>query len=133
MAPDRPFLGSIVDQPGQPAPRLAVVTPARVTSRAFSDRRPLGSAAGGLSGPVQAASRSYPSRAAPERLRVPIFGLCALSAKTKAFMGPLLVGWLTAMADSQWVGMSVIIGHPVLGFRLMSNVPEAKEQRTATR
>jgi MFS transporter, UMF1 family len=84
-------------------------------------------------GPVQAASRSYLSRAAPERLRTQMFGLYALSGKATAFMGPLLVGWVTTLADSQRVGMSVIIVYFVLGFLLMWTVPEAKEQRTAGR
>jgi len=83
-------------------------------------------------GPVQAASRSYLARAAPERLRVQMFGLYALSGKATAFMGPLLVGWVTTLADSQRIGMSVIIAYFVAGFLLMLTVPEAKERRDAS-
>ena len=83
-------------------------------------------------GPVQAASRSYLARAAPERLRVQMFGLYALSGKATAFMGPILVGWVTTLAQSQRVGMSVIIVYFVLGFLLMLTVPEAKERRAGS-
>jgi len=91
----------------------------------------LGMLIGLFIGPVQAASRSYLARAAPERLRGQMFGLYALSGKATAFMGPLLVGWVTTLADSQRIGMSVIIVYFVLGFLLMLTVPSAAQRRAA--
>jgi UMF1 family MFS transporter len=76
-----------------------------------------------FAGPVQAASRSYLARAAPKELRNQMFGLFALSGKATAFLGPLLVGWLTYASASQRIGMSVIIVFFVLGLLLMWPVP----------
>ena len=78
-------------------------------------------------GPVQAASRSYLARAAPEELRTQMFGLYALSGKATAFLGPLLVGWISYFADSQRWGMSIVVGLFVLGFILMLTVPRPEE------
>lgn len=78
-------------------------------------------------GPVQAASRTYMARVSPPDLQNQMFGLMALSGKVTAFLGPLLVGWLTFFADSQRIGMSVIVVLFVLGFILLYRVPEAEE------
>jgi UMF1 family MFS transporter len=75
-------------------------------------------------GPVQAASRSYLARAAPVHLRSQMFGLFAFSGKATAFLGPLLVGWVTAWYGSQRAGMSVIIVMLLGGFALMLTVPK---------
>jgi UMF1 family MFS transporter len=77
-------------------------------------------------GPVQAASRSYLARAAPAELRTQMFGLFALSGKATAFAGPLLVGWVTALAASQRIGMATILIFFALGGALMLTVPEAR-------
>lgn len=76
-------------------------------------------------GPVQAAGRSWMARSAPEHLRNEMFGLFAFSGKATAFVGPLLVGWMTALFDSQRAGMSVIFVLLGIGFLLMLGVPEA--------
>ncbi|HKL19938.1 MAG TPA: MFS transporter, partial [Halalkalibaculum sp.] len=78
-------------------------------------------------GPVQAASRTYMGRIAPEELRNQMFGLFALSGKVTSFIGPFLVGWLTYAAGSQRIGMSVIIVLFVIGFLLMIKVPKVTE------
>lgn len=78
-------------------------------------------------GPVQAASRTYMGRIAPEELRNQMFGLLALSGKVTSFIGPFLVGWLTYAAGSQRIGMSVIIALFVIGFILMIKVPKVTE------
>jgi len=80
-------------------------------------------------GPVQAASRTYMARVSPPDLQNQMFGLMALSGKVTAFLGPLLVGWLTYFADSQRIGMSVIVVLFVLGFALLYTVPDAEEAR----
>ncbi len=76
-------------------------------------------------GPVQAAGRSYLARTAPVHLRNEMFGLFAFSGKATAFLGPLLVGWVTGFFDSQRAGMSVIIVFLAIGFLLMLTVPAA--------
>ncbi|MCF8061682.1 MAG: MFS transporter [Deltaproteobacteria bacterium] len=78
-------------------------------------------------GPVQAASRSYMARVAPEKMRNQMFGLYAFSGKATAFAGPFLVGWLTYLSGSQRIGMGTV---PVLlaaGGLLMLKVPAAEE------
>ncbi|BDQ33884.1 MFS transporter [Pseudodesulfovibrio portus] len=87
-----------------------------------------GLAIGIFVGPVQASSRSYLARVAPEELRTEMFGLFALSGKLTSFLGPFLVGWLTLAADSQRVGMSAVIGLFVLGLLGMLFVPAAKNR-----
>ncbi|ADJ28858.1 MFS transporter [Nitrosococcus watsonii] len=78
-------------------------------------------------GPAQAASRSFLARVAPESLRNEMFGLFALSGKATAFLGPLLVGWITYLAGSQRIGMSIIVILFLIGFVLMLTVPAAKQ------
>jgi UMF1 family MFS transporter len=87
----------------------------------------LGIVLGIFIGPVQAASRSYLARAAPKALRAEMFGLYALSGKATAFLGPLMVGWLTHLTGSQRIGMSPIIILLTLGFVLMFTVPRPRE------
>jgi MFS-type transporter involved in bile tolerance (Atg22 family) len=74
-------------------------------------------------GPVQAAGRSYMARATSEELRNQMFGLYAFSGKATAFVGPLLVGWLTYLSRSQRVGMSTILVLLTVGGILMVRVP----------
>lgn len=77
-------------------------------------------------GPVQASSRSYLARVAPEHLRNQMFGLFAFSGKATAFAGPILVAWVTAATGSQRWGMSTILVFFVVGFMLMLTVPRAE-------
>lgn len=77
-------------------------------------------------GPVQAASRTYMGRVAPEALRNQMFGLYALSGKV-AFFCPLLVGAVTYLADSQRAGMSVVLVFLAAGFAVLLKVPEASD------
>ncbi len=84
-----------------------------------------GLALGIFVGPVQASSRSYLARVAPEEVRGEMFGLFALSGKLTSFMGPLLVGWMTLAFDSQRVGMGSVIVLFALGFVGMLFVPQA--------
>lgn len=78
-------------------------------------------------GPVQAASRTYMGHVAPEDLQNQMFGLMALSGKVTAFLGPVLVGWLTFFADSQRVGMSVIVVLFIIGLTILYGVPDTEE------
>jgi UMF1 family MFS transporter len=80
-------------------------------------------------GPAQAAGRSLMAQIAPEPLQNQMFGLFALSGKATAFVGPLLVGWITYLAGSQRIGMIVIIVFFVLGLAIMLTVPAADRLR----
>lgn len=73
-------------------------------------------------GPAQSASRSMMAHLAPENLRTEMFGLYAMSGKATAFLGPMLVGGLTLLADSQRVGMAAIVGFFVVGGLLLMTV-----------
>jgi len=75
----------------------------------------LGSAIGIFIGPVQASSRSFMARLVPPEQTTQFFGLFALSGKVTAFVAPAGVAFLTAISDSQRVGMSIIIVLFVLG------------------
>lgn len=86
-----------------------------------------GLALGIFMGPVQAASRSYLARSAPEHLRGEMFGLFALSGKLTSFLGPLLVGWVTYATGSQRWGMSTIVLMFVIGGLLLATVPRADQ------
>jgi UMF1 family MFS transporter len=83
----------------------------------------LGLALGLFVGPVQAAGRSYLARTAPWSLRTQMFGLFAFSGKATAFLGPVLVGWVTALFASQRAGMGVIILFLLIGLLIMMTVP----------
>lgn len=76
-------------------------------------------------GPLQSASRSHLARVAPPHLQTQMFGLFAFSGKATAFMGPLLVGWVTAFSGSQRWGMSTILIFLIIGFVIMMSVPAA--------
>ncbi|MBG0790523.1 MAG: MFS transporter [Desulfovibrionaceae bacterium] len=84
-----------------------------------------GLAIGIFVGPIQASSRSYLARTAPEELRTEMFGLFALSGKLTSFLGPFVVGWLTLATGSQRLGMSAIIGLFAIGLAGMLFVPPA--------
>jgi UMF1 family MFS transporter len=90
----------------------------------------LGMILGVFTGPAQAAGRTFLARIAPERLQNELFGLEALSGKATAFLGPLLVGWVTYWTGSQRLGMSTILAFFAAGFVLMLTV---RERRTGFR
>jgi len=77
-------------------------------------------------GPVQAASRSYLAHVAPPGLRNEMFGLYAFSGKATSFLGPIAVGWLTVLCNSQRAGMSAIMIMLAVGLTLMFTVPAAE-------
>jgi UMF1 family MFS transporter len=75
-------------------------------------------------GPVQAASRTYMARIAPNHLKNEMFGLMAFSGKVTAFIGPFLVGWITYFSGSQRIGMSIIVVMFLAGFLILLKVPK---------
>lgn len=74
-------------------------------------------------GPAQAASRSMMARLAPPQLTTEMFGLFAFSGKATAFLGPALLGAVTAVFDSQRAGMATILVFFVVGMILLARVP----------
>ena len=80
-------------------------------------------------GPTQSASRSLMAHMAPAEMRTEMFGLFALSGKVTSFIGPAAVALLTALTDSQRIGMAVIVVLFVAGALLMISVREP--ERTA--
>ena len=84
-------------------------------------------------GPVQASSRSMMARLAPAGLEGRTFGLFGLSGKAISPFGPLIVGWVTLLADSQRIGMASILVFLVLGGALLCTVRDPAGARPAGR
>jgi UMF1 family MFS transporter len=84
----------------------------------------LGCLIGTAAGPLQAASRSLLVRMAPKDRVAQYFGLFALTGKVTSFVGPLLVGTITAITASQKAGMAVLVIFFVAGLALLSRVRE---------
>ena len=82
----------------------------------------LGTLLGTFIGPVQSASRSLMARMAPPEMTGEMFGFFALSGKVTSFIGPLLVGTLTALSGSARLGMSVIIVLMLAGLAVLMTV-----------
>ena len=75
-------------------------------------------------GPVQAASRTMMARLSPVDMRGEMFGLYAMSGKVTSFVGPLAVGWITAVASSQRIGMVSVLAFLCVGLILLRGVRE---------
>jgi UMF1 family MFS transporter len=82
----------------------------------------LGCLIGAAGGPLQAASRTLLIRMAPKDRIAQYFGLFALTGKVTSFMGPLLIGIVTAATDSQKAGMATIVLFFVAGLALLARV-----------
>lgn len=86
----------------------------------------LGAMIGALAGPLQSASRSLMARIAPAGQVTEFFGLYALSGKLTSFAGPLAVGVVTAISQSQRIGISVLVVFFVAGGALLIGVKPAR-------
>ena len=82
----------------------------------------LGCLIGAAGAPLQAASRSLLIRIAPKDRVAQYFGLFALTGKVTSFVGPLLIGLITAATDSQKAGMAVLVLFFVTGLALLARV-----------
>jgi len=82
-------------------------------------------------GPVQAASRTFMARLSPPNLTNQMFGLYTLSGKVTSFIGPFLVGAITAATGSQRFGVSAILFLLIIGFILMLTVKEENVTKKA--
>ena len=85
----------------------------------------LGCLIGAAGGPLQAASRTLLIRLAPKDRIAQYFGLFALTGKVTSFIGPLLIGVITAATASQKAGMAVLVVFFVAGLALLMRVREA--------
>ena len=82
----------------------------------------LGCLIGAAGGPLQAASRTLLIRLAPKDRIAQYFGLFALTGKVTSFVGPLLIGAITAITASQKAGMAVLVLFFVAGLALLARV-----------
>jgi MFS transporter, UMF1 family len=81
---------------------------------------------GFFAGPNQSASRSLLGRLVPKDKENQFFGFFAFSGKLTAFMGPLFLGVLTQMFDSQRAGVAVVGLFFIIGGLLLARVNEAE-------
>jgi MFS transporter, UMF1 family len=82
----------------------------------------LGCLIGAAGGPLQAASRTLLIPMAPKDRIAQYFGLFALTGKVTSFVGPLLIGIITAVTASQKAGMAVLVAFFVAGLALLARV-----------
>jgi UMF1 family MFS transporter len=82
----------------------------------------LGCVIGAVGGPLQAASRTLLIQMAPKDRIAQYFGLFALTGKVTSFIGPLLIGVITATTESQKAGMAVLVLFFVAGLALLARV-----------
>src|SRR5450432_3502885 len=82
----------------------------------------LGCLIGAAGGPLQAASRSLLIHLAPKQRIAQYFGLFALTGKVTSFVGPLLIGVVTAVTESQKAGMAVLVPFFAAGLVLLARV-----------
>jgi UMF1 family MFS transporter len=82
----------------------------------------LGCLIGAAGGPLQAASRTLLIRLAPQDRIAQYFGLFALTGKVTSFVGPLLIGVITALTESQKAGMAVLLAFFLAGLALLGRV-----------
>ena len=59
---------------------------------------------------------------APKDRIAQYFGLFALTGKVTSFVGPLLIGAVTAIAGSQKIGMAMLVPFFVVGLALLARV-----------
>jgi UMF1 family MFS transporter len=84
----------------------------------------LGCLIGAAGGPLQAASRTLLIHMAPKDRIAQYFGLFALTGKVTSFIGPLLIGVVTAVTESQKAGMAVLVPFFAVGLVLLARVRE---------
>jgi UMF1 family MFS transporter len=82
----------------------------------------LGCLIGMAGGPLQAASRTLLIQLAPKDRIAQCFGLFALTGRVTSFVGPLLIGVITAVSASQKAGMAVLVVFFVAGLMLLRRV-----------
>ena len=77
-------------------------------------------------GPNQSASRSLMARFVPEKQQTEFFGFFAFTGKVTSFMGPFLLGSVTAATGSQRAGVATVLLFFVVGGMLLTRVNERR-------
>ena len=86
---------------------------------------------GVFSGPNQAASRSLMARFIPKKMENEFFGFFAFSGKATAFAGPMLLGVLTQVFQSQRFGVAIVLVFIVIGAFILNSVDEQEGMNAA--
>jgi UMF1 family MFS transporter len=86
----------------------------------------LGCLIGAAGGPLQAASRTLLIHLAPKDRIAQYFGLFALTGKVTSFAGPLSIGIVTAVTESQKAGMAALVLFFLAGLALLGSVRDTK-------
>jgi len=77
-----------------------------------------------FSGPNQASSRSLMAKFIPKSRENEFFGFFAFTGKATAFIGPMLLGILTEIYNSQRAGVAIVLVMFVVGFLFLRLVNE---------
>ncbi|MEM7191849.1 MAG: MFS transporter [Pseudomonadota bacterium] len=77
-------------------------------------------------GPIQASSRTLLARICPPEKTTEFFGFFAFSGKVTSFAAPLAIGAVTAITNSQRLGISVSLVFLIAGLLLLLLVTRAK-------
>jgi UMF1 family MFS transporter len=93
----------------------------------------LGSLLGIFVGPAQAAGRALMAELAPSELETEAFGLYSLAGKVTVFLGPLVLGSVTWLFQSQRIGMSTVLLFFVLGIVILLPLREPGDEARASR
>ncbi|MEM8486706.1 MAG: MFS transporter [Bacteroidota bacterium] len=86
-----------------------------------------------LMGPNQSASRSLMGRFIPADKENEFYGFFAFSGKATSFIGPILLGQITLLFDSQRAGVSVVILLFIVGMIILHGVNEKEGMAAAGR
>ena len=84
-----------------------------------------------FSGPNQAASRSLMGRFAPEKQQAEFFGFYNLTGKATSFLGPALLGTITAATGSQRAGVAIVLLFFIAGGAVLLTVNERRGLQAA--
>ena len=82
-------------------------------------------------GPAQASSRALLARLCPPEKTTEFFGFFAFSGKITAFAAPLAIGMVTALTDSQRLGISISLVFLISGLLLLLWVQVPRSRPTA--
>lgn len=86
----------------------------------------IGGMIGAAAGPLQSASRTYLAEITKPTERTSAYGLYAMVGKVTSFAGPLAVGVLTYVSQSQRIGISALIVFLVAGLIVLSFAASSK-------
>lgn len=103
---------------------LAIATTIAMVGQSRTTLWVAGFLVGLFMGPNQSASRSFLGRITPSEKRGEFYGFFAFSGKLTSFIGPVGFGLLTALFESQRVGLSVVLVLLVVGGGLLLLVDE---------